>query len=316
VSRRVDDYGSTTALLMQVVVTLTSGHTLTFGTDPAWRSTPSHIVRADLIAGEVHDLRRRVDWRDWPAWDAVRVEDHGYRELCAPPSPPVRRIDELRPLSVREIAPRRWVVDVGQNINGWVRLRGTGAAGNEITLTHGEGLDKDGDVTQDHVAFPASTEVERSVTFQSDRVVSAGIDGDVFESRHSTKGFQFVRIDGYEGTLTADDITAVVVHTGFERRGRFACSDDRINAIHRIAEWSFRDNACEIPTDCPTRERAGWTGDWQIYVETAAFLYDTSVGSRSSGCATSLLSNDRTARSPTSCPSPIPATTARRHTGP
>ena len=52
------------------------------------------------------------------------------------------------------------------------------------------------------------------------------------------------------------------------------------NAIHRIAEWSFRDNACDIPTDCPTRERAGWTGDWQIYVETAAFLYDVGGFSR------------------------------------
>jgi alpha-L-rhamnosidase len=274
VSRRVDDYGTTTAFLAQLVVTLTSGELITVGTDDAWRSTPSHIVRADLIAGEVHDRRRRRAWHDWQSWDAVRVENHGYRELCASPSPPVRRIEELRPVSVRAIATRRWIVDVGQNINGWVRVRGLGPAGTEITLTYGEWLDKDGDVTQDHLAYPASTEVERSVTFQGDSVVSAGIDGDVFEPRHSTKGFQFVRVDGYEGTLTTDDIIAVVVHTDFEHRGRFQCSDDRINDIHRIAEWSFRDNACDIPTDCPTRERAGWTGDWQIYVETAAFLYD------------------------------------------
>ena len=105
-------------------------------------------------------------------------------------------------------------------------------------------------------------------------MISAGDGSDAFEPRHSTKGFQYVRIEGYDGALTVDDVTAVVVHTDFERRGAFACSDDRINAIHRIAEWSFRDNACDIPTDCPTRERAGWTGDWQIYVETAAFLYD------------------------------------------
>ena len=105
-------------------------------------------------------------------------------------------------------------------------------------------------------------------------MISAGDDDDVFEPRHSTKGFQYVRIEGYDGTLTDDDVDAVVVHTDFERRGSFACSDERINAVHRIAEWSFRDNACDIPTDCPTRERAGWTGDWQIYVETAAFLYD------------------------------------------
>ncbi|MEY2478368.1 MAG: alpha-L-rhamnosidase [Actinomycetota bacterium] len=276
VARRVDDYGTTTALLAQLVVTLTSGEIVTFGTDGTWRSTPSHVLGADLIAGEVHDLRRRADWREWRSWKPVRVEDHGYAQLCASPAPPVRRIEELRPVSVREVAPRRWVVDAGQNISGWVRLRGLGPVGTACTLTYGEWLDKDGDVTQEHVAFPASTEVEREVTFQTDAVISAGLDGDVFEPRHSTKGFQYVRVDGYDGTLTADDVVAVVVHTDLERRGRFECSDDRVNALHRIAEWSFRGNACDIPTDCPTRERAGWTGDWQIFVETAAFLYDVS----------------------------------------
>src|SRR6185436_18706100 len=71
-----------------------------------------------------------------------------------------------------------------------------------------------------------------------------------------------------------------VVHTELRRIGSFACSDERINRLHRVAEWSFRGNACDIPTDCPTRERAGWTGDWQIYVETAAYLYDVAGFSR------------------------------------
>ena len=64
------------------------------------------------------------------------------------------------------------------------------------------------------------------------------------------------------------------MHTDLRRTGWFTCSDDRVNALHEAAVWSFRDNACDIPTDCPHRERAGWTGDWQLYVPTAAFLYD------------------------------------------
>ena len=273
VARRVDDYGSTTALLVQLVVTLASGETIAFGSDDTWRSTPSHVLRADLIAGVVDDLRRRVDWRDRRSWDPVRVEDHGLDELCASPAPPVRQVEELRPASVRQLAPGRWVVDVGQNVNGWVRLRQLGPPGTETTLTYGEWLDGDGDVTQEHLS-PQSMAVDLELPFQTDVVTSAGVDGDVFEPRHSTKGFQFVRVEGYDGTLTADDVTAVVVHTDFEHRGTFACSDARVDALHRIAEWSFRDNACDIPTDCPTRERAGWTGDWQLFVETAAFLSD------------------------------------------
>jgi alpha-L-rhamnosidase len=274
VARRVNDYGTTTALFVQLDVTFADRRIASFGTDASWRSTPSHIVRADLIAGEVHDLRRRVDWKQWATWAAVRLEDHGTDRFVTSAAPPVRRIEELRPVSVREVASRRWVANVGQNINGWVRLKRLGPADTRITLTYGEWLDKDGDVTQDHVAYLSSADLERTGTFQVDEVTSAGIDGHVFEPRHSTKGFQYVRIDGYDGTLTAEDVTAIVVHTDLRRIGGFECSDARINKLHSIAEWSFRDNACDIPTDCPTRERAGWTGDWQIFIETAAFLYD------------------------------------------
>ena len=79
---------------------------------------------------------------------------------------------------------------------------------------------------------------------------------------------------GHPHRLTPDDATGVVVHTDLRRTGWFRCSDDRLNRFHEIADWSFRDNACDIPTDCPHRERSGWTGDWQIFLPSAAFLYD------------------------------------------
>jgi alpha-L-rhamnosidase len=279
VARRVDDYGTTTALLLQLDVTLASGEVRRFGTDGTWRATLSHILAADLIAGEVHDLRRRTGWTTWRAWSPVRVEDHGTGRLVAPVGPPVRRTEELPPRSVSQLGPGRFVVDVGENISGWVRLGRLGPAGTEVTLTYGEWLDADGDVTQDNVAAPMSTDVDGSVPFQVDRVVSAGHEGDVFEPRHSTKGFQHVRVEGLDG-LDAGDITAVVVHSDLPRIGDFACSDPRIDRLHRVADRSFRGNACDVPTDCPTRERAGWTGDWQIFVESAAFLYDVAGFSR------------------------------------
>lgn len=279
VARRVNDYGDTTAFVAQVVVTLRSGEVLTFGTDATWRCRASHILGADLIAGEVHDLRLRVaGWAnagtDRSPWDAVRVVEHGFRELCTSPAPPVRRVEELPAVSLRALGPRRLVVDFGQNSNGWVRLRNLGPRGTRITVSYGEALDRDGDLTQANIASGVSAAVDVSVPFQVDTVISAGVDADVFEPRHSTKGFRYVRVEGHPGELQPDDITSIVVHTDFRRIGSFVCSDDRLNAIHRVAEWSFRGNACDIPTDCPTRERAGWTGDWQIYVETAAYLYD------------------------------------------
>src|SRR4051794_1196753 len=277
--RALDAYGPTTALLGQLEVTLSSGRQGTFGTDETWRSTPSHILGADLISGEVHDHRRRVPgWcdpgSDRSSWDAVRVADHGYAELRDVIGPPARRVEELPAVSVREIGPARHVVDFGQNSNGWIRLADLGPEGTTITLTYSEALDPDGDVTQSNVdESPMSVTRDLGLPFQIDVVTSAG-DGSMFEPRHSTKGFRYVRVHGHPGPLESPALTSVVVHTDLRRIGAFECSDDRLNRLHDAAVWSFRGNACEIPTDCPTRERSGWVGDWQLYIETAAFLYD------------------------------------------
>ncbi|MFM9084148.1 MAG: family 78 glycoside hydrolase catalytic domain, partial [Actinomycetota bacterium] len=192
--------------------------------------------------------------------------------LCEVVGPPVRRVEELQPVAITTVSPGRHVVDFGQNSNGWVRLGGLGPAGTEITLTHGEWLGPDGDVIQDNVANGAFAG-PRGLPFQVDRVISAG-DDTVFEPRHSTKGFRFVRVEGLPDAPDPASITSIVVHTDLRRTGDFECSDERVNRLHRVADWSFRGNACEIPTDCPTRERSGWTGDWQIYVATASYLYD------------------------------------------
>jgi alpha-L-rhamnosidase len=283
VIREINAYGSTVGFRAELHVTLVNGQTVVIATDESWRSTPSHILAADLIAGEVHDLRRRVDgWAnpgtDRSGWEPVLVVNQGTdptlsdSTLCDPIGPPVRRIEELIPVSITELGPGRHLVDFGQNSNGWIRLTDLGPAGTELTITYGEWVAPDGDLTQDHVANAAFTE-PRDISFQTDRVVSAG-DGSVFEPRHSTKGFQYVRIEGYPGALDPQSIVSMVVHSDFSPLGSFTCSDARINRLHDVAVWSFRGNACDLPTDCPTRERSGWVGDWQIYVETAAYLYD------------------------------------------
>lgn len=274
-ARRTNSYGDTTAFLAELVIDLASGQQQVIATGPAWRSTRSHILEADLIAGEVHDLLKRVTgWcapgADRTAWDQVRMAEHDAACLVPAMGPPCRRVGELRPANIRQLGAARHVIDFGQNINGWVRLADTGPAGTKLTLVYGETLSADGDVTQDNVSH-ADRWPERP--FQTDVVISAG-EGTPFEPRHSTKGFRYVRLEGYEGTLVPDAITAQIVHSELVRAGDFTCSDERLNKLHAAADWSFRANACVIPTDCPQRERAGWTGDYQTFVETAAYLYD------------------------------------------
>ncbi len=272
-------WGTQTAFLAQLVLDFGDGSRAVLGTDAGWRWAPSHILIADLIEGQ-HEDRRRLEpgWctpaADAAGWAPVVVHDRGHAALVASPATPVRPIEELRPVAVTQVRPGVQVADLGQNINGRVRLTGLGPAGTTITLTHGEWLAPDGDVTTEHLRPAAPFLPEPLSAGQVDTVISAGTPGDVFDPRFTTHGFQYVRIEGYPGRLGPDDVSGVVVHTGLEPRGGFACSDDRVNRLHSAAVWSFRGNACSIPTDCPTRERAGWTGDWQLYLPTATFLYD------------------------------------------
>jgi alpha-L-rhamnosidase len=276
--RAHDQWGSELAFLAQARIEFADGSVAIAGTGSDWRSTRSHIGAADLIAGQSVDLRRRADgWSepgfDDSGWDAAIVADHGYRNLVGSPAPPVRAVQDVAPVAVRSVA-RGQVFDLGQNINGWVRLRNLGPDGTEITLTHGEAVDPDGDVTTRHLEVDLPFIPEPLPAGQVDRVVSAGGAGETFEPRHTTHGFRYVRVEGHPGELGLGDLTGVVVHSDITRTGWFRCSDERINRLHEAAVWSLRGNACDVPTDCPTRERASWTGDWQIFVPTAAFLYD------------------------------------------
>ena len=272
--RAADQFGEHVEALAQ----LEADGVAVVGTDATWRCGPSHVLAADLITGQAEDRRLVTPALHEPGFDdstwqpALPVDVR--TRLVASAAPPVRRVEELRPTAVTQPRPGVHVVDLGQNINGWTRLTNLGPSGTEVVLTHGEWLGPDGDVTMNHLApdfpiLPGPLEAG-----QVDRVVSAGLDGDVFEPRLTTHGFRYVRVEGHPGPLTADDVTGVVVHSDLTRTGWFSCSHERVSRLHEATVWSFRGNACDIPTDCPQRERSGWTGDWQLFVPTAAFLYD------------------------------------------
>ena len=268
--RRTHVYGESVALLAQLNLHGADGSLTRIGTGPEWVFSSGSIVGADLIEGEVDDLRRMS-----LEWSPVVVRDYELERLRWSPAPPVRRVEELAAVAVTQPRPDRQVVDLGQNINGWIRLTSLGPEGTTLTLTYGETLDAEGDVTQVNIdardaGLPDAPNLKRP--FQVDQV-TADRNDQSFEPRHTTHGFRYVRIEGHPDEVTTDDVRGVVVHTDLRRIGWFECSEERINRLHKAAVWTFRGNACDIPTDCPTRERQGYGGDWQVFAEAAAFLY-------------------------------------------
>jgi alpha-L-rhamnosidase len=284
-TRDADMYGTQTAFLAQLELESGAGRTV-IGTDASWRVYPTEILSADLMAGQ------RVDFRvpdgangpqaaAAPKARAAVVRSGSYDTLTGPIAPPTRVVQEFAPVSITRLANGNQVVDFGQNIHGRVRLTKLGVPGETVTLAYGEALDDDGDVTRDHLR---PHDFRRPGQFldagQVDSVIPSGAPGEVFEPRHTTHGFQYISVQGLDPDLQPEDITGCLVQTDLERIGAFECSDDRLNKLHDIVEWSFRDNSCEVPTDCPQREKAGWTGDWQLFVPTAAYLFDVTGFSR------------------------------------
>ncbi|MDV8147643.1 family 78 glycoside hydrolase catalytic domain [Arthrobacter sp. B10-11] len=277
-TRDADMYGTQTAFLAQLELESAETRTV-IGTDGSWLVSGTEIVSADLMEGQRVDLRSAA--AEGTEARPAALREGSYATLSGPVAPPTRIVEELVPASITRLGNGHQMVDLGQNINGWVRLSRLGARGTEVTLVHGETLDVDGDVSQDHLRPIDFTKPGQFLAAgQVDSVVSAGAPEGVFEPRHTVHGFRYVSVRGLAETLGPADISGCMVQTDLERLGTFSCSDGRLNKLHGIVEWSFRDNACEVPTDCPQREKAGWTGDWQLFVPTAAYLFDVAGFSR------------------------------------
>ncbi|GGK59599.1 family 78 glycoside hydrolase catalytic domain [Streptomyces flaveus] len=273
--RKPARWGTRTAARLEVHIEHPDGTWTTAGTGPRWSSRPSAIVRADLMDGQTTDLG--TVRRD-PAPVVVDAVEAPPVEWS--PAPPVRRIERLEPTGVTRTSPGSCVVDFGQNASGWIALTDLGPAGTRTVIDHGEHVDASGDLTTSHL--DSARPGEPPVPFvQRDVVVSDGAATGCFEPRHTIHGFRYAKVQRDDGAEPAPSaISMQVVHTDLRSTGTFACSDPDLTRLHDVARWSFRGNAVDVPTDCPTRERLGWTGDYQIFVSTAVRLFDVDGFSR------------------------------------
>ncbi|WES63299.1 family 78 glycoside hydrolase catalytic domain [Microbacter sp. GSS18] len=257
-------FGDTTEAIWQLHLDYADGRSglVTSGADV--RSATGSWVYADLFVGEMVDRRAEPQgWRlvgfDDAAWTPVEAIGADVGTLVPFSGEPVRRVAELPAGSVRD-TPEGAVVDFGQVIAGRVRLRMRGTApGQRIVIEHTETLDGAGEWFDNIVGIDKD---------QSDVFVSAGGD-DEWEPEFTFHGFRYARVRGLTEPLAADDVIAVVISSDLEQTGAFASSDERLNRLHDNVVWSQRANFLSIPTDCPQRERAGWTGDAQVFAAAA-----------------------------------------------
>ncbi|MEV7692197.1 family 78 glycoside hydrolase catalytic domain [Microbacterium sp. NPDC089189] len=262
-------WGPRTAARAELHLDLVDGTHQVVRTDARWTSRPSSIVSADLMEGERVDLTRAV-----PPAQPVEVGVVAAPPISWSPAPPVRVIEDRAVSSATRVADDTWVLDFGQNASGWVSLADLGPAGTRTSIDYGEHVDAAGDLSTSHLDSSRPGEPP-TIFVQRDEVVSRG-DGSSFEPRHTVHGFRYARIRRPDAVLDPATVRMRIVHTDLAPIAAFSCSDADLERLHAMAQWSFRGNAVDVPTDCPTRERLAWTGDYQVFTPTAARLYDVS----------------------------------------
>jgi alpha-L-rhamnosidase len=263
-------YGERLGLLLQIKVSYRDGGEELITSDRNWKAATGPVLMSEIYHGETYDARLEKAGWDSPGfadaqWAGVKAASHPKEILTAPAGPPVRRIEEIRPVKIFKTPAGETVVDFGQNLVGWVRLKVQGTAGQTVTIRHAEVLDKAGNFYTENMRAAKTTL----------RYTLKGGGVETYEPHFTFFGYRYVAVEGWPGELTTDGLTSVVVHSDMARAGEFETSNALVNQLQHNIQWGQRGNFLDVPTDCPQRdERLGWTGDAQVFARTAAYNYD------------------------------------------
>lgn len=262
------NYGNRLGFIMQLEIAYTDGSREVICSDERFRSSESFIRYSDLYIGEKQDLSVRDDsWMragyDDSAWDVCSRADYDRSCLTAQPLDPVCVTDIRDAVRIFETPKKELVLDFGQVTAGVLHITLRAKEGDIITFEHGEILDRDGNYINNILGRNKD---------QKDVLVCA--EGEqVFEPQFTYHGFRYVRVSGLKKSQIVA-AKAYVMGSPVEPAGQFRCSDERLNRLQRNICRSTAANMFSVPTDCPQREKLGWTGDIQVFAKTGCFNYD------------------------------------------
>ena len=258
-----NQYGTETRLLLQLEVTFADGTKAVVGTDGTWDwSNDGPIRQADNKDGEIVEAFRTPMYTG-----KAKVTKHRVVPTAAN-NVPVTEHETFHP--VITTAPNgRKLLNFGQNMAGYVRFSLNAKLGQRMVWRFGEMLDEDGNLTQKNIQLS-----RKGYTTPLQRIEYTSGEGlNEYCTTFAVFGFQYAEVEG-DVELNAEDIEAVAVYSDLERTGDFSCSHELLNRLFTATLWSAKGNHLDIPTDCPTRERHGWTGDAQLFFTTASYLFD------------------------------------------
>ena len=240
-------------LLLQLDIIYADGGKERIVSDETWKASAGPIYWDQLRMGVMYDARREQPGWSTAAFDDSAWESAIHREgvkgrLAAQVCEPIKVMRTLKPVNIAKRGDA-YEFDFGENIAGWPRLKVTGNAGTEVVMEHGGHSLVDGK------------------PLQTDVYILKGQGEEVWEPGFTYHGFRSVKVSGLPNPPGPETLEARVVYTSFEDRGDFECSNPLLNKIVAMSRRSYVGNFVGIPTDCPHREKNGWSGDAQVATE-------------------------------------------------
>lgn len=267
-------------MIAQLEIVYQDGTKETVRTDETWTYSNSPVIFDCLRQGEIVDGNfKRIDH------GTVAHPDAPKGILSSNMVAQSKIIEEFKPKSVSEVSPGVYVVDLGWNIAGWCRVKiNNSKQGDRIRFKYSERIIENGQIERHTIEQHFMEGTPSWMTgevggFQTDYYFCRGDKTETFEPRFTYNGFQFLEITGLREKPSLDDITVCRINNDFARTGWFQCGNELFNKISEATRFSYMGNfVMGIPTDCPHREKNGWTGDAQLACEYAMYEWENTNG--------------------------------------
>jgi alpha-L-rhamnosidase len=254
------------------------GSVQVISSDKSWKTSLGPVIFNSIYTAEHYDARL-----EQPGWNLPGFDDSKWKDAIPRPAPttnivaqaltPVRQTVEILPKSIKKIDDRTWVYDIGRNISGISKITISGKEGTIIRLKHSEKIYPDGRADMSNIDIHYRP-VDDSDPFQTDIFILSGKGEELFAPKFNYKGFQYVEVTSSEPlALGLDNLKAYFMHSDVTPVGRIHSSNPTINKIWEATNNAYLSNLFGYPTDCPQREKNGWTGDAHIAIEMGLYNF-------------------------------------------
>ncbi|MBB3187003.1 alpha-L-rhamnosidase [Microbacter margulisiae] len=258
-------------MLFQLQIEYTDGTSSTIVSDGTWKVTPDGPIRSDNEwDGEEYDATKELTGWDLPhyntkKWLPAELVSAPTGIISAQMNPNMAIHESVKPVAIHALPNGAYVLDMGQNMAGWLALKAQGQKGDTITLRFAETLNPDGSINRANLRSALQTDV----------YIMNGKGVESWQPSFVYHGFRYVEITGYPGVPTLNDFEGKVIYDGFNTIGSFTCSDSLLDKIYHNAFWSIRSDYKGMPVDCPQRdERQPWLGDRASGCIGESFIFD------------------------------------------